>query len=367
MSFVDKFNRADSADVGNGWTEENAGAFSISGNQLRAAGNVYDDMVIAPSVSDISDGFLSIDFTLTNTALMPQLWGRIDKPGGRGVFCWHHSGRFRISEQTGLGQSHSERATNQAVSLTAGNRYRMEMTITGLAATARLIDLDDSETEIANISTADGITRSTTGPSGTSIYGNSNPCNYDRFICAPAGVPCPVDYGASDTYAGTGATVVSGLNFGATQGSATAIISPTNDPNDPAATTQTISAWADNSITIAGAFPAGAQEGYLFVTNDTGQQNASGLLLDNPITTESINVTDAFSNGTSIMPNEAGITAHILNPADASLVDTVTGLTTNASGILSTITSASMAATTVYWLIVEFAGGEIAFVRGVST
>jgi hypothetical protein len=69
---------------------------------------------------------------------------------------------------------------------------------------------------------------------------------------------------------------ITGTNFGATEG--TVVISPTDDETDGAAVSQTVTAWADTSITITavrGSLPVGTNL-YLFVIPDTNDPNASG-------------------------------------------------------------------------------------------
>ena len=71
--------------------------------------------------------------------------------------------------------------------------------------------------------------------------------------------------------------LVLGTTFEASQGTGTVIISPTDDVADAGAVTQTVTAWADTSITITavrGSLGTGTL--YLFVTNNTGDSNASG-------------------------------------------------------------------------------------------
>jgi hypothetical protein len=72
--------------------------------------------------------------------------------------------------------------------------------------------------------------------------------------------------------------VITGLGFAQTQGTGSVIISPTDDVNDAAAVTQTVTSWATNSVTFTAkqvAMLVNAQC-YLFVKSSFGLANASG-------------------------------------------------------------------------------------------
>lgn len=76
-------------------------------------------------------------------------------------------------------------------------------------------------------------------------------------------------------------TVLTGTNFEAVKGTGTVKISPTDNIADASAVTQTVTAWADTSITFTADFSgtgiAEGGTGYIFVTNDSGQSNANGF------------------------------------------------------------------------------------------
>jgi hypothetical protein len=72
--------------------------------------------------------------------------------------------------------------------------------------------------------------------------------------------------------------VITGTNFGASQGTGSVVISPTDDELDAAAVEQTVDTWGDESITITavrGSLAVGTNL-YLFVIPDTNDPNASG-------------------------------------------------------------------------------------------
>jgi hypothetical protein len=72
--------------------------------------------------------------------------------------------------------------------------------------------------------------------------------------------------------------VITGASFEAAQGTGSVRISPTDNVNDAGAVTQTVTAWADTSITftaVKGSLPQGTL--YLFVTNNSSLSNATGF------------------------------------------------------------------------------------------
>lgn len=95
------------------------------------------------------------------------------------------------------------------------------------------------------------------------------------------GVPTVTDAGDEAFYDGETGVVITGTNFGATQGTGEVILSPTDDPDDVDAVAQTVTAWGATSITITvdrGTLPLDTNL-YLFVTNDSAQANAAGYVV----------------------------------------------------------------------------------------
>jgi hypothetical protein len=103
------------------------------------------------------------------------------------------------------------------------------------------------------------------------------------FAAAGAAAPTISDVTPS-TVTPSSNPVITGTNFEATQGTGVVTISPTDDVDDVNAEAQTIGTWGgDTSITLTGVtFPTGTTHNdtlYLFVTNDSGETNASGYAL----------------------------------------------------------------------------------------
>lgn len=368
MSFVDKFTRDNSADIGNGWVEE-SDTFSISNNQLVCAGGPYPDLAAAPVSSDILDGTVQIDFNISG-AVMPQLWARYNSATGIGVLIWWFDGNFRISEQTGAGSgSHSTRINDGGVgNIVAGVNYRMHLTLIGTRAIGVLTNLD-TDTVISTIDTNNDTALNTalvSNPCGVSNFGGGT-VTYDDLIVAPSGIPTPTLLGVNDLVTDGNSFVLTGLNFGASQGSGSVIISPTDDINDAAAETQTVTSWGDTSVTFTSNLPAGDPSSvYIFVTDTDADVNNAGYFVSVQVVTgETINLTEPFHNGSAPLANRTGITAYIYLASDGTLADTITNLTTNGAGVLSQILSENIVDASTYRLVVVFPAGEEALVRGI--
>lgn len=91
-------------------------------------------------------------------------------------------------------------------------------------------------------------------------------------------VPTITDASDENFFSGETAIPVIGTNFGASQGTGTVKISPTNNVADGSAVTQTVTAWTDTQVTITAAQGGLASNTglYLFVTNNAGASNATG-------------------------------------------------------------------------------------------
>ncbi len=267
---------------------------------------------------------------------------------------------------------------------------------------------------------------------------------------------------------GQTSVTITGTNFEATKGTGSVKIAKTDNIADSNVVTQTTTSWADTSIDFTANFPVDVAEGegcFLFVTNDTGDSNASGFAITreditaptltsptgdqtgqttatgNVTTNEAtgtvyrytstsatppsvanhktgsgavasanqavvatglqtmagitgltastsyynhylhtdaasndstqvtsaqyttaspptITIADELTNGSIDLVNETGITAYVLNEITKALVATVTGLTTNASGILEPFTHASLTGSTKYSVIAKTSDGN---------
>lgn len=97
----------------------------------------------------------------------------------------------------------------------------------------------------------------------------------------PVTGPVPSDVDGDDTvFEGQTSVQINGSGFGATQGTGSVTVSPTDDINDVNAVNPTVSTWSDTQITLSAVnFPTGVAEGgtaYVFVTDDAAASNAAG-------------------------------------------------------------------------------------------
>jgi len=98
---------------------------------------------------------------------------------------------------------------------------------------------------------------------------------------AAASVPSITSVAPNPFLNGQAGIVISGATFEAAQGTGQVRISPTDNIADGGIVGQTETAWGDTSITITSVI-GGISEGanaYLFVTNNTGDSNASGFVV----------------------------------------------------------------------------------------
>jgi len=81
--FLDTFNRPDSADLGNGWTEKYPGAFSIQNNEVvmidTGTIDYHDAIVYRPAGEDLRDVEVGMEFRILPGQNFPQVHARIQR------------------------------------------------------------------------------------------------------------------------------------------------------------------------------------------------------------------------------------------------------------------------------------------------
>ena len=81
--FFDDFNRPNSADLGNGWTEKYPPAFSIQNNEVVMIDtgiiDYHDTIVYRPAGEDLRDVELGLEFRVLSTLAFPQLHARVQR------------------------------------------------------------------------------------------------------------------------------------------------------------------------------------------------------------------------------------------------------------------------------------------------
>jgi hypothetical protein len=141
--FVDDFNRADGASIGNGWIEKNDAAFTLAGGQVakQVVGTFYrDNIVYRPDAENALDVEASLEFTLL-TALpgYPQIIARLqtntaasaDAFEGYMLYLPDSGTSAIIGRQTGNAFVATLTTMNFTQALNTTDRYRLRLRVTG--------------------------------------------------------------------------------------------------------------------------------------------------------------------------------------------------------------------------------------------
>lgn len=113
---------------------------------------------------------------------------------------------------------------------------------------------------------------------GTFSLAGSSTTNAATIAVRPAVIPTISDCSPSSFKDADSGIVLTGTNFGASQGAGTVKLSPTDNVNDAGVVSQTVTSWGDTSIAFT-VDATGLSPGtvYVFVTNSDGNSNASGF------------------------------------------------------------------------------------------
>lgn len=306
--FVDKFERPDSASVGNGWAPiyPLQTVYSIENDNLHADGQSnFGRGLLAPQASAIDNGEVYCETTF-GTDSAPQLWSRYSGVGtaaDRYIVGFYHTGfqTVYIAEGTGDG-GFVNSFLGTSISLTIGTRYGIRLVIDGTDAYTEIINPTNGSV-IATSPTYTLLEALNAGVSGVSSFDSGADIDYHMFAAIRDGVPAPIYYNETDSYIGNARVELTGKNFGANEGVVT--ISPTDDPKDLNAVEQTVTLWSDTSITINGDMPVGVTSGYVFVADDIGNANSAGLLINQ---VNAAVASDAIGAGSGVLiPGNQGI------------------------------------------------------------
>lgn len=177
-------------------------------------------------------------------------------------------------------------------------------------------------------------------------------------VSAPTSTPAPgVDItNAGDEVFENGESItITGSGFGASQGVGKVYISPSDDIADAGRVEQTVTAWADTSITITVARGGLSflTNHYLFVKNNALESNAGGYSVQ---IEPKVYVRRALvdpDDGTPVA-SLSGLTMHIWRGAITGAPDqTVSSVSTDGSGVLSQkITRGSLVVDDPVWVVV---------------
>ena len=136
----------------------------------------------------------------------------------------------------------------------------------------------------------------------------------------------------------------------------------------------TAGAWADAGNSLSAAITgrtAGATETvYVRAYDAAGLRSTpaiSGKVTLESIPAAGINVTDPLKNNTgTVLVNQSGVRVAVLQAADLVSVYETSGLTTNASGILATISNAAITSGQQYHVVIKFADGGVGITGAIT-
>ncbi|MDJ0909434.1 MAG: hypothetical protein QNI99_09575 [Woeseiaceae bacterium] len=200
--FFDDFQRADSNNPQNGWTEKAPGAFSILNGALEKLyvnTGYRDNVAYRPSSENALDNEVSVTFSLDNGVPgYPQLFSRLqaasvaqpDTLDGYIMYANNNASQFILGRQTGSSFVTSLGTLNLPAPLFVGETYRMRMVVTGTSPvqiSAYIERLTENGYEILGEVTVDdtsGARINTAGAGGIGGYIESG-YRYDDFRHRP--------------------------------------------------------------------------------------------------------------------------------------------------------------------------------------
>lgn len=206
MAFLDDFNRADSAGLGNNWTEQ-SDIYGILGGQARSSGGGvnWKNSCIRPTGEQWENGTVEVEFTVAAAfQTYPRLEARFTMPGGIPQYYATYAtsttlyiGRYQSSSWNTIG--------SQAISpaLSVGTKYRLTFILNGSSLTAELREASSGDLLASKNVTSSHIT----GP-GRQGFGTgataTQPTDFDNFSSSEL-----IDAVKSLNDEGTGADIVS--------------------------------------------------------------------------------------------------------------------------------------------------------------
>jgi len=200
--FYDDFQRPDSDDPLNGWTEKAPGAFRILNGALekQSVSSEYRDNVIYRPASEAAlDGEASVEFVIDNgvpgypqlvTRLQSNTVAQIDTLDGYMMYANNNAGQFIVGRQTGNSFVTTLTTLDLPQALAPGETYRMRMTTVGtdpVQISAYIERLTENGYEVlgqANAEDASGSRVDTAGSAGIGGY-IENGYRYDNFRYRP--------------------------------------------------------------------------------------------------------------------------------------------------------------------------------------
>lgn len=142
--FTDDFNRANGADIGNGWIEKSPSAFSLEGNEVAkvgAGGNDYrNNIVYRPAAENLLDVEASVEMRLVNPSVgYPQILVRaqtdtittVDTLDAYLLYMSDSATNATLARQRGAGYDTALSTFTLSQALNTTDRYRLRLRATG--------------------------------------------------------------------------------------------------------------------------------------------------------------------------------------------------------------------------------------------
>ncbi|OGP19505.1 MAG: hypothetical protein A2054_01350 [Deltaproteobacteria bacterium GWA2_55_10] len=185
--FTDAFTRADSATVGNDWTENNSSTHEILSNKVRSTavgGTTFDtNQLLRPSSEYFYNGIISVDFQYIDSVSnggIPGITARTQGSDDQLYACYVLNQVFYINKR--ITGSVTVLAASSTLSLSTGTNYRIVFTLDGSNLYGALYNVDSS-TIVATISATDS-TLTSGGKHGISRNPSGSLIDYDNFSAA---------------------------------------------------------------------------------------------------------------------------------------------------------------------------------------
>jgi hypothetical protein len=182
MAFSDDFNRADDADIGNGWTENTPANWAIVSNKARltpGATFFLSNFLRAPAGGDFRNGTVEAKFTMVASAI-PQVHARFQQGDLSSILAYWASGTLYVAY--GDGTISAATLNSTAIALTNGTDYIIQLICDGTNHTAKILN----GTTRAELASTAGTTSNQDVKGESCISGQSADIDYDDFVATPA-------------------------------------------------------------------------------------------------------------------------------------------------------------------------------------
>lgn len=182
MAFSDDFNRADDANIGNGWIENDPPNWAIvsSKAQLTPGADFFlSNFLRAPTAGDFRNGTVEVKFTMVASAI-PQVHARFDQGTLTSMLAYYVGGTLYVAY--GNGTISTVTLNSTAIALSNGTDYIIQLICDNDNHTAKILN----GTTRAELATTTGVSSSQDAKGESCISGQGANIDYDDFVATPA-------------------------------------------------------------------------------------------------------------------------------------------------------------------------------------